>query len=86
MANMTFKANLLPDNASGQKELGSSTKKWKIYAEEIDVTGDAHLHNETYADSITVGDLVITGSTNLKTSDIVNDSGFITAANVPAGV
>lgn len=30
MANMTFKANLLPDNTAAQRELGSSTAKWKI--------------------------------------------------------
>ena len=27
---MTFKANLLPDNTAAQRELGSSTQKWKI--------------------------------------------------------
>lgn len=30
MANMTFKANLLPDNTAAQRELGSSTAKWAI--------------------------------------------------------
>ena len=30
MANMTFKANLLPDNSAAQRELGSSTAKWAI--------------------------------------------------------
>ena len=33
MANMTFKANLLPDNTGTQKELGSSTAKWNIYGD-----------------------------------------------------
>ena len=30
MATMTFKANLIPDNTGTQKELGSSSAKWKI--------------------------------------------------------
>lgn len=38
MANMTFKANLLPDNTGTQKELGSSTAKWNIYG---DLNGNA---------------------------------------------
>lgn len=38
MANMTFKANLLPDNTGTQKELGSSTARWNIYG---DLTGKA---------------------------------------------
>lgn len=40
MANMTFKANLLPDNAGTQKELGSSNARWSIY-------GDLHGNAET---------------------------------------
>lgn len=38
MANMTFKANLLPDNTGTQKELGSSTARWNIYG---DLNGNA---------------------------------------------
>lgn len=38
MENMTFKANLLPDNTGTQKELGSSTARWNIYG---DLNGNA---------------------------------------------
>ena len=38
MANMTFKANLLPDNTGTQKELGSSAARWNIYG---DLSGNA---------------------------------------------
>ena len=63
MANMTFKANLLPSSVN--YSLGSSTAIWDaVYAKSLDIGNDTTLHGSTYADDLTAGNLMITGASN----------------------
>ncbi len=79
MANMTFKASLLP-NTSNTYSLGSSSQRWEniygdfLFAEdlqltgELNVTGNSYLHNQTLIDNATLGNLIVSGATNFVQS------------------
>ena len=73
MANMTFKANLLPDNTGTQKELGSSTAKWNIY-------GDLHGNATTATTATKLG----TANKGSSMQPIYLSSGAPTACTIPS--
>lgn len=70
MANMTFKANLMPDNSgNNQRELGSSTAKWKIngYFPVVSVTTTGS-GNAVTSITNTNGEVTVTKGTTFLTS------------------
>lgn len=94
MANMNFKASLLP-STDNTYSLGSSTKRWKeLFLGTLNVSGAVTLQGETTADSLTAGNLQITGSATfvniptLSTSPIAtsNDTSVATTAYVTSAI
>lgn len=63
MANMTFKANLLPDNTAAQRELGSSTAKWAINGVADPKLTDTLPTINTTGDGNAITAITISGST-----------------------
>lgn len=63
MANMTFKANLLPDNTASQRELGSSTAKWAINGVADPKLTDTLPTINTTGDGNAITAITISGST-----------------------
>lgn len=92
MATMTFKANLIPDNTGTQKELGSSSAKWKINGggtsgQFLAYDGSWAIPAGTYslptASSSTKGGIKV-GTGLTISSEVLNHSNSVTAQTTQA--